>query len=172
MIEPPPEKIIWCYKEWQSAYESMKGVELCDGLPDLDALREDRETPKLLILDDLMDSLKKNPKLSELFTRGAHHSNTSVIHICQNLFFEGLRTARINTHYLFLMKSPADKLQVMNLAKQMYPGKNKFFMESFVDATSRPYGYLLVDCTPQTEDNLRLRTNVFPDETAIVYIPK
>jgi hypothetical protein len=173
MIEPPPKRIIWCYKEWQPGYHQLDGiVEFMDGLPNFEELKSTPEEPKLLILDDFMDSLKDDDKLVQLFTRGAHHWSVSCVHICQALFFGGLRTARINAHYLVLMKSPADKLQVANLAKQMYPGKTKYFMEAFNDAVSQPFGYLFVDCSPSTPEEHRLSTNVFPYEYQTVYICK
>jgi len=57
-----------------------------------------------------MHETKGNDTLIKLFTRGCHHWNISVVQIVQNAFFEGLRTSRINTHYLVLFKNPADKL--------------------------------------------------------------
>jgi len=175
MIKPCPTEILWCYTEWQSGYEELSGLSgltLCEGLPDFDKLKADKEKPKLLILDDFMDTLKKDSRLTQLFTRGAHHWNVSIVHICQALFFEGLRTARINAHYLVLMKTPADKLQISNLAKQVYPGNNKFFMEAFEDATGKSRGYLLVDLHPSTDDRYRLLTDVFNHGWCTVYVHK
>ncbi len=78
----------------------------------------------------------------------------------------------LNTHYLVLFKNPRDALQVATLARQMYPGQNKFLSESFNDATLKPYGYLLIDLRADTEEKYRLRTNIFPDELQVVYVPK
>ena len=173
MIVPPPKRIIWCYKEWQPGYKELEGVvEFLDGLPSFDELKNSADEPKLLVLDDFMDSLKKDDRLVQLFTRGAHHWSVSCVHICQALFFGGLRTARINAHYLVVMKSPADKLQITNLAKQMYPGKTKHFMEAYQDAVSSPFGYLFIDCSPETPEEHRLCTNVFPTEYTSVYVCK
>jgi hypothetical protein len=41
--------------------------------------------------------------------------------------------------------------------------KTKYFLESFDDATSMPYGYLLVDFKATTPDNMRLRTAILSD---------
>ena len=54
----------------------------------------------------------------------------------------------------------------------MYPGNAKFLIEAFGDATSKPYGYLLIDLKPDTEERLRIRTNIFKDERQIVYVRK
>ena len=58
MIYPSPSKIIWCYSEWQDAYEKLSTVEFYHGLPDIEELREN-ETPMLLAFDDLMTEVKK-----------------------------------------------------------------------------------------------------------------
>ncbi|GFY02552.1 uncharacterized protein TNCV_3504321 [Trichonephila clavipes] len=42
-------------------------------------------------------------------------------------------------HYLFLFKNPRDKSQIMNIGKQLYPGKSQFFREVYEDATSKPF---------------------------------
>jgi len=173
MIHPSPEEIYLCYTEWQPMYRDLSraGVIMTEGLPDLTQLKLDRK-PKLLILDDMMQDMKSDKKLVQLFTRGSHHWNLSVMHIIQNLFFEGLRTSRVNAQYLVLMKNPSDRLQVSTLAKQLYPSKTKFFMEAYNDACNKSYGYLLVDLNQDTPDDMRLKTDVFPGQTCIVYVPK
>lgn len=118
----------------------------------------------------MMQELKDDPNLLVLTTRGCHHNNNSAIHIVQNLFF-GNRTSRINSKYIVLLKNPPDKLQINTLAKQVFPNNIKYFYESYEDATKNPHGYLLLDLSQQTPDNLRLRTNIFPDETTVVYTP-
>ena len=79
----------------------------------------------------------------------------------------------LNTHYIVLFKNPRDAGQVATLARQMYPGKSKFVIESYEDATKEPYGYLLIDLRPETDERYRIRTKIFPDdERQFVYVPK
>ena len=73
---------------------------------------------------------------------------------------------------MILSKSPRDAGQFATLARQMYPEGSTFAIEAFKDATELPYGYLLVDLKPDTEEQYRLRTNIFPDELTNVYIKK
>jgi len=63
-----------------------------------------------------------------------------------------------------LFKNPRGKLQVLTLAKQMYPGHTEFFLKQYKEAVRRPYGYLLIDLKTTTQDDCRLRTNVLPRE--------
>jgi hypothetical protein len=40
-------------------------------------------------------------------------------------------------------------------------------------ATEKPYGYLLIDFKPETDEKLRVRTNIFTsDSKHYVYVPK
>ena len=78
----------------------------------------------------------------------------------------------LNCHYLILFKSPRDSSQVNHLARQIFPGNVKYMTESFEDATARTYGYLLCDLRPETPNDFRLRTNIFPGETQYAYVKK
>ena len=80
----------------------------------------------------------------------------------QNLFHQdkGNRSISLNNHYLVLFKNPRDKLQILTLAKQMYPSKTAWFIKEYEEAVRRPYGYLFVDLRPTTPGRCRLRTNV------------
>ena len=163
-----PMEIIWCYSELQPGYAELKqsipNIQFVEGLPDLEVLKADKMHPKLIIFDDMMSVFEKNPSLETLFVKGCHHWNLSCIHIVQNLYCKGLRTARINANYIVLFKNPSDKLQVAMLARQLYPRRSGHFIEAFETATSLPYTYLLLDVSQTCADNLRLRTNIFPDD--------
>ena len=60
------------------------------------------------------------------------------------------RTISLNSQYIVVFKNPRDVSQMTTLAKQMYPGRVKFVQDAFVDATSTPYGYILVDLKQDT----------------------
>ena len=93
----------------------------------------------------------------------------------QNLFPKNKesRTISLNSQYIVVFKNPRDVSQMTTLAKQMYPGRVKFVQEAFVDATSTPYGYDLVDLKQDTPEDLRLRTSILPDDAVqYVYMPK
>ena len=170
MVDPPPQKIYWCYGEWQDAYNTMRerGVQFIEGMPDETIL--DPNWRNLVVVDDLMS--ETDARVTRLFTKGSHHRNTSIIFISQNLFDKNKenRTITLNAHYIVLFKSPRDALQVEHLARQMYPGNTKFMREAFADATAAPYSYLLIDLKPTTPEELRLRASIFPGENQVVYI--
>ena len=167
-----PQNIVWFYGVWQRAYDELGSSvnKWVEGLPDLEDF--DATVHNLLIIDDLMS--EADSRVTKLFTKGSHHKNISLIYLVQNLFHKGKdhRTISLNAHYLVLFKNPRDLHQVNHLAKQMYPGNVKFFLDAFKDATTEPYGYLFVDLKQSTPDELRVRTHIFQNEVTEVYIPK
>jgi len=54
----------------------------------------------------------------------------------------------------------------------MYAKNWQFAVDAFRDATSRPHLYLIIDLKSDTEEQYRLRTNIFPDEQTCVYVSK
>ena len=78
----------------------------------------------------------------------------------------------LNAHYLVLFKNPRDVTQIATLARQMYVGRSKFLVEVFNKATTKPFGYLLIDLKADTPQDIRVRTNIFPDERNYVYLLK
>ena len=115
-----------------------------------------------------------NETVANMFTKGAHHRNISVVFLAQNLFPKNkfARTMSLNAHYTVLFKNPRDVSQFENLAREMYPKTSQFAVEANRDATWEPYSYLLVDLRPEQDEELRLRTNIFPGETHYVYVPR
>ncbi|GFW54277.1 uncharacterized protein TNCV_1560551 [Trichonephila clavipes] len=114
----------------------------------------------LIVIDDLMGELGNDPQLTKLFVKFSHHKNLSLIFVVQNIFQKGkeIREISLNAHYLVLFKNRRDQSQITHLGHQLYPRKEKFFQECYADATSKPYGYLLIDLKPETDESLRVHT--------------
>ncbi|GFX98715.1 uncharacterized protein TNCV_2567281 [Trichonephila clavipes] len=170
LIKPFPPKIIWCYGIYQKLFEKMSDIEFHEGIPS----GVENITNALIIIDDLMNEVGDDKKLSNLFTKGSHHRDISVIFILQNIFCKGkqIRNISLNTSYLCCFKNVRDKQQISCLARQMYPSQSKFLLESYDDATKVPYGYLFIDLKPETNERLRIRTSIFPGDKNIVYVPR
>jgi hypothetical protein len=171
IIDPAPDRIVWCYggETWQESFANFPNVEFISGL---NFTPNSSNSRTLLIIDDLM--CETDEKVTKIFTRGSHHSNLSVVYIVQNLFHKGKeqRTISLNSNYLVMFKNPRDVSQITHLAKQISPGNTKAVNEAYVDATHTPFGYLFFDFKPTTPEELRLRTNIFPNENHIVYLIK
>ena len=172
IIDPPPERIVWVYREWQPAYASLQPkVKFVYDYPDDDeVLVSNPHKRHVLVFDDLMGSKKASDHIVEWFTRKGHHRNTSVIYITQNLFDKNnknQRTISLNAHYMVLFKNPRDKSQIEVLARQLKLPSLPF---AYTDATKRPHGYLVLDMTPTTPDEFRCRTDVM-EGTPTLYAP-
>ena len=165
LVSVKPKNVYWCYTEWQPTYENIPAQFIKAN--QLESLNLRNCEPKLIVLDDMMRETNGNSAITDIFTKGSHHWNMSVIHITQDIFYDKKRTNRINCQYLVLMKNPGDLLTPMNLAKQM--GNSAKFMKAYRAATALPHGYLLVDMEQNTPDLYRLRTNIFPDELTVFY---
>jgi len=121
--------------------------------------------PSLVILDDLLTDVYSK-QVCALFTRGSHHRNLSVILITQNLFHQGrfCRDISLNAHYTVAFKNVRDKKQFMYLASQVYPEDSVGLYNAYLDAIKEAYGYMVLDLTQNTNDGLRFRSHIFPDE--------
>ena len=96
-----------------------------------------------------------NSKAFVNFATAGGHRGLSTIYIKHNLFHQsklGQYVELQNTH-LVLFKSPRDVMQVSTLSAQL--GLGSELVDWYQDATSVPYGHLLIDLSPRTDDRLR-----------------
>lgn len=172
MITPIPARIIWCHGQSQQGLQLPDNVEVSDDLSILETI--DGFKPTLLILDDLMQEATEDKNISNIFTKGSHHRNLSVIMLVQNIFHQGkfMRTISLNTHYMILFKNPRDAGQIRHLGAQLFPGNIRFLIDAYKQSTNRPHGYLLLDFTQETIDNQRVLSDVLPDEEGYYYVTK
>jgi GTPase SAR1 family protein len=71
IMTPIPDRILWCYGEYQTLYGTVDGVDFQQGWPDLDTL--DPREKHLIILDDLLE--ETDQRVTSLFTKKSHHRN-------------------------------------------------------------------------------------------------
>ncbi len=179
LLQPPPEKILWCYGQYQPLlFQALQPLNIAftPGLPDnlVEDWAIDPSRRKLIILDDLMQQSAQDKRVTRLFVQGSHHQNISVICILQNMYFQGpqMRTISLNTHYMVVFKNPRVRQQVLHLSRQMYPHDPKVLEQAFMDATKAPYGYLFLNLKPETPEACRLLTNIFGGQgPPVAYVP-
>jgi len=177
MFSLPLKKCLYCYGIWQPLFNEMEStlnIEFHKGLPSeltLQNFAGDTTEHNVVVLDDLMSQISKSSDIESLFVRGSHHLKLSVVYLNQNMFSQGknARSVSLNSQILVLFRNPRGLSQVEVLSRQT--GFGKSLIESFKDATSKQYGYLLIDLTTSCEEKKRLRTSIFPDEYTIVYVP-
>jgi len=173
-------KVFFFYNTWQQSYDRIKNfvsnIEFFQGSPTVEQF-ENLASPymtvggSLFIIDDGLNQATKD--LEEIFTTKSHHCYASVILVTQNLFAKDFRTLSINSQYFFLMKNPRDMSQISTFGRQMFPKNGKFIEDCYKKATEFEYSYLLLDFHQTTNQNLRVRSNLFPPNTPIItYYPK
>jgi hypothetical protein len=177
MCDPPPHSIAYFYGEYNPLVGELQrsGVQVCAGAPTEEQLKQ-LPKPALVILDDLLYSIEQPKYLAELFSKKAHHLNLGVIMVAQDVFDKQIRVVRQNSQYIILTRAPSSALAIRNLGVQLFPGAGQlhFFQDAYRQATRENYSYLFLDLHPASDPALRLRTNIFPDDTEplTIFTPK
>lgn len=177
------EEIYYCYAAYQTVYESLNeakkngvdNVVFYEGLPGIDQCKEwaYMKSHIVIVFDDLMTDLTKHADIVKFATVDCHHSNITMIVMLHNIFPPGLRTMSLNLHYVVLFKNKRDTLQVDTLGRRIMKERVKYFSAVYRHAVAKPYGYLLIDMHPRTDEAYQLRTHILPAEApTTVYTPR
>jgi len=77
----------------------------------------------LFILVDLLNDAYSSGLVCDLFTKGSHHRNISVIPFTQNMFHQSkhCRYISLNAKYLVILKNVRDRSQLSRLTQQVNP---------------------------------------------------
>jgi hypothetical protein len=173
------QNILFFYHQWQDLYEGFKKEnivkEWVNHLPSEEDVRNKTLIYKnrggsIIVLDDFAQELNKDVVI--IFSILAHHTNSIVILLTQNIFSKNkvFRDISLNGTYVILFKNPRDSSQVVNFAKQFAPGCIKYVIDSYKDATKVAYSYLLFDLHQSTPEHLRVRSSIFMPICS--YMPK
>ena len=115
-------------------------------------------TKYLLIFDDSCEEICNSKGLVDIATT-ERHRGLSTIYFKHNLFHQSKlgRDVELQNTHIVLFKSPRDVMQVTTLSTQL--GLGWKLCDWYPDATSVPFGHLLIDLSPRTDDRLRYCTN-------------
>ena len=115
-------------------------------------------TKYLLVSDESCEEIRNSKAFVDIATDGRHRGLTT-IYIKHNLFHQSKlgRDVELQNTHIVLFKSPRDVMQGSRLSAQL--GLGSELVDSYRDATSVPYGHLLIDLSPRTDDRLRYCTN-------------
>ncbi len=191
LITPTPTKLVYLYTCYQSIYNDIKDhidkgkethtlkeyefIDCNKGIPSMAQLETKLSSEgTLLVLDDLMiisTSDKQNTEnLNNIAARDSHHSNTSVIFVCQNLNYGNgkLRNVKINSQYHLLLKNLSDRGNLETLATNRKIPLSKI-SAIHRDICKQKYGYVLFDGSPKGYVNAQIRTGILPGDDTIIY---
>jgi hypothetical protein len=167
------QNVIYFYNKWQSSYDSFKKENIVKEWINKLPTEEDVEAKTLLsmnhggsvlVIDDFAQELTRD--IIKLFGVLAHHTNSVVILLTQNIFakVKGFRDISINANYVILFKNPRDTSQIANFARQVARTDSTWINEAFEEATSKAYSYLLFDFHQTTPPQLKVRSCILPDD--------
>ena len=162
-FQPNFDRIIFFYQHFQPLYEQMqkevKNLDFVQGVnfDFIDSL-ENNGTKYLLIFDDSCQEICASRDFEKIAVAGRHRG-LSTIYIKHNLFHKSKlgRDIELQNTHIVLFKSPRDVMQVGRLSVQL--GLGTSLVDWYKDATSVPFGHLLIDLSPRTDDRLRYCTN-------------
>ena len=117
-------------------------------------LLKNNDTKYLLEFDDSREKICNSKAFVDIATAGRHRG-LSTIYIKRNFFHQSKlgRDVELQNTHIVLFKSPRDVMQVTTLGAQL--GLGSELVDWYQDATSVPYGQLLIDLSPRTDDRLR-----------------
>ena len=162
LITPPVHNIVYCYGQWQNEFKQFGNkVTFHEGLIPREQLfpvtpQESSTQHTLLIIDGLLDK-EDTSLVRDIFIKGSHHNNISVIFVTQNLFLphKDYRTLSLNAHYLVIFKNPRDMSQINALARQAFASKPAFLTAVYNQEPSDRHSYLLLDFKQSTPESVR-----------------
>ena len=164
----PLPTIHYCYGVWQDGFLDMKdaGVQFHEGIPETEHLKSWFSKGGLLVLDDLMAEGGEDKELLDLFTKHSHHQNITVLYLCQDMFPPGKYAKSIsrNAHYIVAFKNPRDQLGMRNLLLQAFPTCWQDMMDVYQKVTKRPFGYMVLDVHPGSDDSKRVFSHLLTHE--------
>lgn len=170
--DKPVHQIMWCYTERQQQLENELGqfagapIHFHEGFPE-GFENPDPSRHMILVLDDMIH-LCKQDKMQQVFVRGSHHQNISVIYLTQSCFAPGQRTISLQCKYIALMRNPRENSNLQILGRQMNGGKNCQMLDAAIkDNASKPYSYVLIDYGQSQDDNMRIRDSFFPEDMSV-----
>ena len=115
-------------------------------------------TKYFLIFDDSCEEMCNSKAFVDIATAGRHRG-LSTIYIKHNFFHQSKlgRDVELQNTHIVLFKSPRDVKQVTTLSTQL--GLGSELNDWYRDVTCVPFGHLLIDLSPRTDDRLRYCTN-------------
>ena len=134
--------------------KEIENLELVQGVnfEFIDSLKNNG-TKYLLIFDDSCEEICNSKAIVDIATAGRHRG-LSTIYIKHNLFHQSKlgRDVELQNTHIVLFKSPRDVMQVTTLSTQL--GLGSELVDWYGNATSVPFGHLLIHLSPRTDDRL------------------
>ena len=173
MIENPdecmsqaPSSIHIFFNHMQECYNVIKDKSKCPVYFHSEPPSDDfiSESGALVVFDDLQGQKKNTEFIRDFFTRKSRHASTSACYICQSLYDSRDPSQKVisdNSTYKIIFNNPGDRSQITTLSSRIYPGRKSVLVEALDLAVLSGSRYLVIDCSLDTPEELRLRNTIF-----------
>ena len=130
------------------------------------------EQRNILVIDEQISVSSSSKSVTNVFTKGSHNRNLTVIDLMQNVNNQGkiYRTISNTSHYNVVFRNRRNASQFRTMAYHICPSDGRWLVESFTDATSKPYGYLVMDHHVSTSNDQTVANNILPKEPLTYYL--
>ena len=163
IFQPKFDKIYFFYQHSQPLYvvlqKEIENLECVRGVnfEFIDSLKNN-STKYLLISDNSCQEICNSKAFVDIATAQRHRA-LSTIYIKHNLFHQSKlrRDVELQKSHIVLFNYPRDVMQVTTFSAQLGLGSEP--VDWYKDATSAPFGHLLIDLSPCTDDRLRCCTH-------------
>lgn len=171
------KNVVFCYAEWQPAYERIKteGIvtQWLNRMPDLEEFssltRPHIDTGgSIVVIDDFMSKISDD--LDHIVRVTGRHTNSSVFLLFQSLFppHKLARQISLNMKYMHIHKNPRENAQIATLAQQLRRKNYMWIVEAYHEATKAQYSALLIDLTQECPEEMRVRSKYLPMEAPMI----
>ena len=178
-INPKPQRIVFCYDQYQEMYGQLQTKLECSGVEmilkqgskvKLDEF-EKLDGQTLLIVDDATEETSSSSDVAKMYTNG-RHKNLSVWVVWHTLYAKHAASRLImqNTSYIFLLPSVRLMSQVFTLDSQLRMQGAIVSAFKCASAMDTDHKYLLLDVGPSAHPDLRIRSQVHKEEQ-VVFMP-
>ena len=124
------------FSEWQSDFdmicERYPGIKFekqwCDEI--FDSLSPEQRN--ILVLDEWMGVASSGTSVADLFIKGSHHRNLTVIYLVQNLYNQGKsqRTISLKSHCSLVFRNGRDASQFRTMVYQICQNDGMWLVDS------------------------------------------
>lgn len=167
LTDTPLHHIHYVYGEDQAKFKDMK-----DKLKSKISLFTQhpegcKDLVKIVKLNQVCWSLTTTrTSLQTIFVWPTYSQNIPITAIGQSIFPKGkyARSMSTNSHHYLCFYNPRDEVFIKTPLQQAFAENSCYAIESFRDATAKPFKYMLLDLHPTTPRDKRIKANILPDE--------